>query len=166
LTIYSRLENGLETCLGLTQRLVGVVSESSEALVKCDYQRFTGLAKEQTCLAGEFRTQEQQLRGLLAAAADELSLQGVITLTRVLERIEESSPEASASLQRTAKALRKASRELSEAVYANAALLRNLDYYTRVVFRLLLGFEETSGYGPPTQQPATAVARHLVDRKV
>jgi hypothetical protein len=166
LTTFSRLETGLETCLNLTQKLAAVVRESSDALVACDYQRFTGLARQQTQLSADFRLQEQYLHGLLAEAARELSLQGVVTLGRILEAMAPGSPEGAARIQGISRELRLSSSELDEAIMTNAALLRNLDSYTRVIFKLLLGFEEHSGYGPPMQQPAAAVGRHLVDRKV
>jgi hypothetical protein len=166
LTIYSRLESGLAACLNLTRRLTSVVNESSDALVECDYERFTGLSAEQVRLSGEFRRQESVLRELLAETAREIGLQGVVTLSRIAEHLAGQDLPDTERLNGAAFEMKKSAAELNQAITTNASLLRNLDQYSRVVFKLLLGFQEPAGYGPPAHQPAVAVARHFVDREV
>ena len=165
MTTFSELERELTDCLKLAERLLELLAESSAALVRCDYARLNGLVAAQGELGLALRRGEESLRKRLAATAVELGQPASSAWPALVDRLRlQVGSTAAERLDELAQRLRKVAGQLSEETAINQALLRNLEEYTRTVFRLLLGAEERTGYG--RKPPPVVAARHLVDREL
>lgn len=164
MTTLSRVKTGLSNCLDLSARLNAALEAGVEALVGCDYERLAQLAPEQEKLAFDLRHRERGLRGDLTALSCEVGFSGELRLQPLLSAAVDHIGVAQANeLSSLARQLRESAARTAELTTTNSALLSSLNTYISAVFRLLLGVEESPGYGGV---PAGASQRHLVDQRL
>jgi hypothetical protein len=163
LTTLSRVKTGLSNCLDLSVRLNAALEDGVTALVGCDYERLAQLAPEQEKLAFDLRRCELDLRGELAALSREVGVGGELRLQPLLSAAADHIGAARADeFSSLARQLRESTARTAELTTTNNALLNSLNTYINAVFRLLLGVEESSGYGGV---PVGSAQRHLVDHR-
>lgn len=164
MTTLSRVKTGLSNCLDLSVRLNAALEAGAAALVGCNYERLAQLAPEQEKLAFDLRRCELNLRGELTALSREVGFGGELRLQPLLSAAADHIGASWADeLSSLARQLRESTVRTAELTTTNSALLNSLNTYINAVFKLLLGVEESPGYGGV---PAGSAQRHLVDHRL